>query len=108
MKDEKQRVYYRLAYPDSCRPKLVMDFQDYEIEDVSEYGVKVKIDDDLTFMADDTVMATIAFPDGKEFDLIGKVVRVEQGYAGLHLDAPLPLELIRAEAEYVIKETGEG
>ena len=108
MKDEKQRVYYRLAYPDSCRPTLVMDFQDYEIEDVSEYGVKFKIDDDLTFMVDDTVMATIAFPDGKEFDLIGRIVRVEQGYAGLHLDAPLPLELIRTEAQYVIKETGEG
>ena len=104
MKKEKQRQYHRLVYPDSYRPSLMIDnVYDYEIADVSEYGLKVKVDDDLAFMVDDSVMAAIAFPGGKEFDLSGKVVRVEQGFAGLQLNAPLPQSVITSEALYIIR-----
>ena len=104
MKNEKQRQHHRLVYPDSYRPSLMMDASyDYEIADVSEYGLKVKVNDDLAFMVDDSVIASIAFPDGKEFDLSGRVVRVDQGYAGLQLDAPLPQSIITTEALYLIR-----
>lgn len=101
MLNEKQRQYYRLIYPDSYRPSLMLDVFAYEVEDVSEYGLKVKTDNDPVFMVNDDVMATIAFPDGKEFELSGQVVRVEQGFAGIELDSPLPGNLIRSEALYV-------
>ena len=104
MKNEKQRQYHRLVYPDAYRPSLMMDAAyDYEIADVSEFGLRVKVNDDLAFMVDDTVRAIIAFPDGKEFDLSGQVVRVDQGYAGLQLDAPLPQSVITAEALYLMR-----
>ena len=102
IKDEKQREYYRLAYPDSCRPSLVMDVDNFDIADVSEYGVKVRVDEDPAFMVDDNIFATIAFPDGREFDLSGHVVRIDQGYAGLQLDTPLPLSVIRSEHLYLM------
>ena len=97
MKDQKQREYYRLAYPRSYRPSLVMDIDNYAIADVSEYGVKVRVDEDPAFMVDDNIFATIAFPDGREFDLSGHVVRIDNGYAGLQLETPLPLSIIRSE-----------
>jgi PilZ domain len=102
MKDQKQREYYRLAYPGSYRPSFMIDIDNYEIEDVSEYGVKVKVNEDPAFMVDDNFMATIAFPDGKEFDLSGQVVRIDHGFAGLQLNTPLPLSLIRSESLYII------
>ena len=102
MKEQKQREYYRLAYPGSYRPLLMLDIDNYEIEDVSEYGMKVKIPEDDAFMVDDNFMAIISFPDGKEFDLSGQVVRIDQGYAGLQLDTPLPLSIIRSESLYII------
>lgn len=103
MKNEKQREYFRLAYPDSYRPSLMVAAEDYEVEDISEYGVKVKVSDDLDFVVDDSVMAVISFPDGKEFDLSGQVVRVEEGYAGVQLETPLPVDFIRSEALYVMQ-----
>ncbi len=103
MLEEKQRQYYRLIYPDSYRPSLMLDVFEYEIEDVSEYGLKVKTDNDPVFMVEDEVLATIAFPDGKEFELSGHVVRVDEGFAGIALDSPLPDSLIKSEALYVIQ-----
>jgi len=102
MEGQKQREYFRLAYPDSYRPSLMMAIDNYEIEDVSEYGIKLKVEEDSGFMVDDDFMAIIAFPDGREFDLSGHVVRLDQSYAGLHLDTPLPLSIIRSETLYVI------
>jgi len=102
MNDYNQREYFRLAYPRTHRPSLMIDVDNYEIEDVSEYGVKVKIDNDPAFMVDDSVIATIAFPDGREFDLSGQVVRIQDAYAGLQLETPLPLSVIRSESLYVM------
>ncbi|RDH84041.1 MAG: hypothetical protein DIZ80_07865 [endosymbiont of Galathealinum brachiosum] len=102
MKDNKQREYFRLAYPQVHRPSLVIDIDNYEIADVSEYGMKVKIDDDPAFLVDDSVIAIIAFPDGREFDLSGQVIRVDHGYAGLQLETPIPLSVIRSETLYLM------
>lgn len=102
MKDYNQREYFRLVYPQAHRPTLIVDIDNYEIEDVSEYGMKVRIDNDPAFMVDDSIIATIAFPDGKEFDLSGQVVRIDDEYAGLQLETPLPLSVIRAESLYIM------
>ncbi len=97
MKGVKQREYHRLAFPSSYRPSLMIDVDSYEIEDVSEYGMKIHISEDPAFMVDDNIMAIIAFPDGKEFDLSGQVVRIDEGFAGLKLETPLPLTVILSE-----------
>ena len=102
MKEENQREYYRLSYPDSRRPSLVMDVENYEIADVSEYGMKVKIDNDPPFMVADSIIATIAFPYGKEFDLSGEIVRIDEDCAGLKLETPLPLSVIREESLFLM------
>ena len=102
MKENKQREYFRLAYPKIHRPSLVMDIDNYEISDVSEYGMKVKIDDDPAFMVDDSVIAIITFLDGREFDLSGQVIRIDNGYAGLQLETPIPLSVIRTETLFLM------
>ena len=102
MNDYNQREFYRLKYPLAHRPSLMINVDNYEIEDVSEYGMKFKIDDDPAFMVDDSVIAVICFPDGKEFDLSGQVVRIDENYAGLQLETPLPLSVIRDESLHVM------
>ena len=102
MKENKQREYFRLTYPKIHRPSLVMDIDNYEISDVSEYGMKVKIDDDPAFMVDDSVIAIISFPDGREFDLSGQVIRIDHGYAALQLETPIPLSVIRSETLFLM------
>lgn len=103
MMDEKQREYFRLAYPEVHRPVLSFEYDQYEILDISEFGIKIKVDaDDPTFEMGDEVMAIIMFPEGREFDITGHVVRMQDGAVGLELDTPLPDSLIRSEALNVL------
>lgn len=102
MQNEKQREHFRLIYPETHRPSLIMDVDNYEVENVSEYGIKFKTYSDLDFMVNDEIMATISFPDGREFDLSGHVVRLEKGAAGLQLETPLPMSVIRSETLYIM------
>lgn len=102
MKEYSQRECFRLLYPRSHRPSLMINIDSYEVEDVSEHGVKFRIDDDPAFMVDDNVTAIIAFPDGKEFDLSGQVVRIDNEFAGLELDTPFPLSVIKEQTLYIM------
>ena len=102
MKDEKQRQHYRLDYSQVDRPTLVVGMDEYDVEDVSEYGVKFKIEDELDFILGDHLMAIIVFPDGREFDLSGHIARLDQKCAGLRLETPLPDSLIRSQAMSVL------
>ncbi|MCW9015116.1 MAG: PilZ domain-containing protein [Gammaproteobacteria bacterium] len=99
MNDHKQRGFYRVAYPRVQRPVLAFEFDQYEVEDISEFGIKIKVDDnDPTFMAGDHVMSMIVFPQGREFDISGHVVRVQDGCVGMQLDTALPKGFVRNEA----------
>ena len=61
MKNDNLRSHFRLSYPHSVCPKLIMDQELYDIENVSECGVKVIASDDLGFMVHDSFLATIHF-----------------------------------------------
>ena len=102
MEGHKQREYYRLEYPNSYHPSLMIDVDGFEILDLSEFGLKVKVNEDLEFRINDNILGIISFPDGKEFDLEGEVVRIEEGCVGLQLLTPLPLRLIRSEHMFII------
>lgn len=107
MKEFNEREFTRLAYPEAHRPLLMVDVDKFEIVDVSEYGMKVKTDNDPAFMINDQVSAVIEFTDGKEFDLSGQVVRLGHNYAGLHLQTPLPQGVISSESLYLINTSSD-
>lgn len=95
---EKQRMHFRLNYPEAYRPTFILDQDTFEVENISQYGVKVIISTDLGFMLQDSIFAIIAFPEGREFDLDGHIVRIEDNCICLHLDSPLPSSVIKSEA----------
>jgi len=97
MNDKNRRVNFRLTYPNKRRASLILDVDNYEVIDVSECGAKVKTNEDTDFVVDDSFMAIIALQDGREFDLSGHVVHVQQDYAGLKFETPLPKNIIKSE-----------
>lgn len=99
---EQKREYFRVEFPNSYRPSLTMDVDNYEIEDVSEFGMKFKVGEGNPFTVNDLIIGTITFPDGKDFDLSGQVTRIDDGCVILELAEPLPLSKIRAEHLYLI------
>ena len=103
MKEEKTREYFRLTYPENHRPVLSLGIDQYQVEDISEHGIKIIIEpDDPTFEIDDEVMGILIFPEGREFDISGRVMRILDGSVGVELDTPLPDTLIRSEALHVL------
>ena len=99
---EQKREYFRVEFPHSYRPSLAMDVDKYEIEDVSEFGMRFNAGDDNSFIVDDLIIGSIIFPDGQDFELSGQVIRVNDGFVSLQLAEPLPLSKIRAEHLYLI------
>jgi PilZ domain len=103
MKNEKQREYFRLKFPVSYRPSFLMGPDSYKIVDVSEYGMKLKLNQFPVFTVKDNVRGAISFLDGAKCNLSGQVVRIEPGFAGLHLSTQIPPDLIKTEALYIIE-----
>lgn len=100
---EQKRQYFRVEYPESYRPSLTTEVEQFSIQDVSEYGIRVKVNENSLLTLERSVLATIAFCDGNAFELTGQVVRINEGFAGFQLATPLPLSLIRSEHLYLIK-----
>lgn len=93
---KQKREHFRVEFPSSYQPALKLDTDSYDIHDVSEYGVKFKVDGDNPFMLDELVVANIVFPDSAKLELSGQIVRIDGGFVSMELAAPLPLTKIRA------------
>ncbi len=100
---EQKREYFRVEFPRSYHPSLELDMDSYEIQDVSEFGVKFKVVGDNPFMTDELVVANIIFPDEEKFELSGQIVRIDGDYVSMELASPLPLHKIRAVHLYLIR-----
>ena len=100
---EQKREYFRVAFPRSYHPSLELDIETYEIQDVSEFGVKFKVEGDNPFMANELVIASIIFPDDEKFELSGQIVRIDGDYVSMELASPLPLHKIRAVHLHMIR-----
>ena len=103
MNNEKQREYFRLKFPISYRPSFSMGSDSYQIVDISEYGAKLKLDEPPVFAVKDNFKGSVSFLDGIKCSLNGQVIRIEPGFAGLHLTTQIPPNLIRTEALYIIE-----
>jgi PilZ domain len=100
---EQKREHFRVTFPRSYHPSLELDSETYEIYDVSEFGVKFKVDGDNPFMANELVIASIIFPDDEMIELSGQIVRIDGDYVSMKLASPLPLGKIRAAHLHIIK-----
>ena len=101
---EQRREYFRLEYPETYRPTLQSRNEDYEVVDLSEFGVKFKVNDIEPFLLGDEVAANIRFHDDEYFECRGKVIRFGQAEVVINLSDPLPLQKIRSEHIYLINK----
>ncbi len=99
---EQKREYFRVEFPRSYSPSLEFDADTYEIQDVSEYGIRFRVSGDNPFMNDELVVANIIFPDNEKYELSGQIVRIDNGYVSMQLASPLPLSKIREEHLHLI------
>lgn len=92
-----QRQYFRLQYPSTERPTLVIQDIEFKVLDLSEYGVRFNTYGLITVEKDDLVDMEIRFVQGDSLDLSGHVIRVEESEVSIHLLGCIPSERIRAD-----------
>ena len=100
---EQRREYYRVEYPRKYRPNLTLGGKAYKVINISESGVRFGGAEPKTFRVGQAVDFNIRFRDGDTVDLWGKVVRVDRATVAIRLDCLIPLDRIRSEDRYLIK-----
>ncbi|MCW9013914.1 MAG: PilZ domain-containing protein [Gammaproteobacteria bacterium] len=99
---KQQREYYRINYPMAERPSLISREEEFEVIDVSEYGVKFKIQEISPFILGEEVTADIRFSDDEVYPCSGHINRYTNKEVVILLETPIPLNKIRSEHIHLI------
>jgi hypothetical protein len=93
-----RRRHPRITYPAGDRPRLRIDDRIYEVVDLSETGLCFTLHAVEAWRgADPAVRGDLAFADGSEVSLAGRVVRVSPDRVAVALTKGVPLSRILAE-----------
>jgi hypothetical protein len=101
--NENKREYYRIIYPLSCRPKIIILGLEYEVVDVSEHGIRFHVEKTLNLKTGLEINAEIIFHDGEAVTVVGKILRIVKNKVILNLSKGIPLKKIVNEQRYLIK-----
>lgn len=97
-----KREFYRIRYPLSCRPRLILLDKEYEVIETSEKGVKFLHKKFHEFQIGLTVGFTITFHDDESLDLEGKILRVDENVVVVYLSEEIPFRRIALEQRHII------
>jgi len=100
---EQRREYYRVEYPILDRPVLSAKAGQFEVIDVSEFGVRFKQENPCLFEPGMHLDARIRFNDGNEFECRGRVLRCDEESVSAQLHKPISMQRIRAESIYLLQ-----
>ncbi len=101
MKDEiyngqDRRTYFRVKYPHSERPRLVITRDEFEVIDISEQGIRFSFGPVLSEM--------VTFHDGESVNLKGKLLRTQDSEVVTQFVKGIPSERIIKEQRYLMKK----
>ncbi len=104
---EQRRESFRLEFPRSCCPRILIKGTRFDIFDASENGVKFYYDETADLEINETTPIQITFRDQDSFNMDAMVVRIDPLYVCLQLMSPIPLKKIRSEHLYLIQKYSE-
>ena len=101
---ENRRQCFRVEYPLSYRPEILLNNGKYRVVDLSEGGIKFfSRGNKLEVGAE--VLSKLIFHDKRAIgNLKGKVLRVEDDHVVISLEEKIPLRKIREQDIYVINK----
>jgi len=101
---DQKRDYFRLEYPNEYRPALRLQDRQYQVVDVSEYGIKFIAHEPGSFVVGQQLDGEIVFHDQDVCICRGKVIRLGKRSVILQLTEPVPLHKIRSENIFLISQ----
>jgi hypothetical protein len=97
-----QRDYFRIPYPVTERPRLVIGVDEFQIVDLSESGARIALDSEPP-AAVESFPATVQFKDGTTVKVVAAIQRQEQGELVLRFADNLPYAIIAAQQRRLLQ-----
>jgi hypothetical protein len=104
---EQRRCHYRLVYPITERPKLILllsQEEEYEIIDLSEDGVRFFYHPPRSFLLHQVYHAKILFHEDETEEIEGKIFRIGKDTITLFLSRKIPYKRIVKEELHLKKK----
>jgi PilZ domain-containing protein len=96
-----ERQYFRIQYPVAIRPQIVAGGRSLEVIDLSERGVRFKLDEEASYAVGDAFAGTVRLRRSEPVEVRGTVVRVTTRDIAVKLEIGVPLRVIIDEQRFL-------
>lgn len=102
---ESRRNHYRVMYPFAERPSLATGRTSFEVVECSERGLRYALGERRSPTMGSQIIGRLEFRSGEAIDVVGDVVRLQDGFVALALQAPgIPFAVVIHEQRYLRKK----
>jgi hypothetical protein len=96
-----RRQCYRVIYPDDYHPTLLVKNTEFEIMDLSETGLKIRLQENIK-LPGDLFHAQVKLHDDISVEVMGRIIRITGEHAAMFLVVKkIPYQFILSEQAFL-------
>ncbi len=101
--EENRRQFFRLEYPGNTGPRFISGGVNFQVLDLSEYGLRLKIKSNIGYQSGTSFVGSLTFTSGESFLVFGTIKRITEDSLSIELKKAVPLRIIMAEQRRLIQ-----
>lgn len=99
--NDDRRQNYRIIYPETYHPSLVIRNIPFDIMDLSETGLRFKLKDNVK-LPGDLFHAEVKLHDNSNVEILGRIIRISGQHAAMFMVVKkIPYQIILSEQAYL-------
>ena len=99
--NDERRQNYRIIYPETYHPSLMIRNIQFDIMDLSETGVRFKLKENVK-LPGDLFHAEVKLHDNSSIEVLGRIIRISGQHAAMFMVVKkIPYQVILAEQAYL-------
>lgn len=99
--NDDRRQNYRIIYPDTYHPSLIIRNVEFDIMDLSETGLRFKLKENVK-LPGDLFHAEVKLHDNSNIEILGRIIRISGQHAAMFMVVKkIPYQIIIAEQAYL-------
>lgn len=99
--NDDRRQNYRIIYPETYHPNLIIRNIEFDIMDLSETGVRFKLKENVK-LPGDLFHAEVKLHDNSNVEVLGRIIRISGQHAAMFMVVKkIPYQIVLAEQAYL-------
>jgi len=99
--NDERRQNYRIIYPETYHPSLIIRNIQFDIMDLSETGVRFKLKENVK-LPGDLFHAEVKLHNDANVEILGRIIRITGQHAAMFMVVKkIPYQIILAEQAYI-------